>query len=71
MSEPTPEKPVQEATLRELDLPAIKPYWRNPRNNRAAVEKLMQSIERYCYNPLIAVDKKNVIVAGHTRYGEP
>ena len=71
MSEPTPEKPVQEAIVRELDLLAIKPYWRNPRDNRAAVEKLKQSIERYGYNPLIAVDKKNVIIAGHTRYGEP
>jgi hypothetical protein len=55
-------------TTKTLSLTAIKPYWRNPRDNHAAIDKVKQSIERYGYNQLIAVDKKNVIVAGHTRY---
>src|SRR4029077_104165 len=51
-----------------LDLADIKPYWRNPRNNRLAVEKVKKSITDYGYNQLIAVDKDHVIVVGHTRY---
>ena len=46
----------------------IKPYWRNPRIIDEAVEKVKQSIAEYGYiNPII-VDKKMVIIAGHTRY---
>jgi hypothetical protein len=52
-------------TLNVLD---IKPYWRNPRENHEAVQKVKHSIELYGYNQLIAVDQKNVIIAGHTRY---
>jgi hypothetical protein len=54
--------------LEELSLVQIKPYWRNPRKNDAAVEKIMQSIQQYGYNQPIVVDKKNVIIAGHTRF---
>jgi len=55
-------------SVKTLSLSAIKPYWRNPRDNRAAVDKVKQSITEYGYNQLIAVDKKHVIIAGHTRY---
>ena len=51
-----------------LPIKQIKPYWRNPRLNRDAVPKVKKSIERYGYNQLIAVDKKHVIIVGHTRY---
>jgi ParB-like chromosome segregation protein Spo0J len=51
-----------------LRIDEIKPYWRNPRDNHAAVEKVKQSISNYGYNQLIAVDEKNVIIVGHTRY---
>lgn len=46
----------------------IKPYWRNPRDNREAVKQVASSIERYGYNNLIAVDKNDVIITGHTRH---
>jgi ParB family chromosome partitioning protein len=59
---------LEQREIRELPLDGIKPYWNNPRENRAAVEKVKKSIEAYGYNQLIAVDPENVIVAGHTRY---
>ena len=46
----------------------IKPYWRNPRNNDAAVEAVKASIERYGFNSPLVLDADNVIIAGHTRY---
>lgn len=58
----------KEAVVKTLSMEEIKPYWRNPRDNRKAVEKVKKSIEAYGYNQLIAVDPENVIVAGHTRY---
>lgn len=51
---------------RNIDL--IKPYWRNPRKNDKAIEAVKSSIKKYGYNQPIVVDKKDVIIAGHTRY---
>jgi len=46
----------------------IKPYWRNPRENRRTIEALKKSIKRYGFNVPIVIDKENVIIAGHSRY---
>ena len=46
----------------------IRPYWRNPRKNDAAVHSLIRSIQDYGYLQPIVVDKNNVIIVGHTRY---
>ena len=46
----------------------IKPYWRNPRKNRDAVSKVKKSIEDYGFNSPIVLDKKGIIIAGHTRF---
>jgi site-specific DNA-methyltransferase (adenine-specific) len=54
--------------VKTVALAEIKPYWRNPRDNREAVQKVKQSIKDYGYNQLIGVDKNNVIIVGHTRY---
>jgi hypothetical protein len=54
--------------VKELPINEIVPYWRNPRDNAQAVEKVMESIEQYGYQQPIIVDKKNTIIAGHTRY---
>ena len=62
------ENTVQDRQILELPLTEIKPYWRNPRDNREAVDKIAKSIKEYGYNQLIAVDTQNVIVAGHTRF---
>jgi len=55
-------------TIKTIALKAIKPYWRNPRDNREAIEKVKQSILDYGYNQLIALDRNDVIIVGHTRY---
>jgi hypothetical protein len=46
----------------------IKPYWRNPRNNRNAIDKVKESIKRFGFNNPILIDSSGVIIAGHTRY---
>ena len=51
-----------------VELDSITPYHRNPRKNDPAISKVAQSIERYGFNVPITVDKKDVIVTGHTRY---
>ena len=46
----------------------IIPYENNPRRNEEAVPVVAESIKQFGFrNPMI-LDKKNVIVAGHTRY---
>jgi hypothetical protein len=54
--------------IKTLSLRQIKPYANNPRENHDAVLKVIESIRTYGYNQLIAVDRKHVIIAGHTRY---
>ena len=53
--------------VENIDINLIKPYWRNPRDNHHAVEKVKKSIEEYGYNSYITIDKNNVIITGHTR----
>ena len=43
------------------------PYENNPRNNDAAVEPVMNSIEEFGFKQPIIIDKDKVIIAGHTR----
>lgn len=54
--------------IEKVKLTHIKPYWRNPRNNKETVELLKKSINRYGFNVPIVLDKNNVIIAGHARY---
>lgn len=54
--------------LKKIKVAHIKPYWRNPRINDKSVDALVESIKLYGYAQPIIVDKKNVIVAGHTRH---
>lgn len=51
-----------------VPLAEIKPYWRNPRHNDAAVDAVVQSIESYGFNVPIVLDQKRTIIAGHTRW---
>jgi len=46
----------------------IKPYKNNPRKNAAAVKQVAESISQYGFQQPIVVDKKHVIIVGHTRY---
>lgn len=50
-----------------MSLSEIVPYENNPRNNAAAVEKVMKSIQEFGFKVPIVVDKDHVILAGHTR----
>jgi hypothetical protein len=52
----------------QINAAEIKPYWRNPRDNDAAVEAVKASIQRYGFNSPLVVDTKYVILAGHTRF---
>jgi len=46
----------------------IKPYPNNPRINDSAVKGVISSIKKFGFNQPLIIDKKGVIVAGHTRY---
>lgn len=52
----------------KMRLGSIAPYWRNPRNTTASIEKVKQSIDAYGYANPIVVDENNVIITGHSRY---
>lgn len=54
--------------IKRIKVNEIKPYWRNPRINRDAIDIVKKSIEKYGYNQPIVIDRNNVIVVGHTRY---
>jgi hypothetical protein len=54
--------------IKTVKMEDVKPYWRNPRVNAFAVDAVKKSIEKYGFNQPLVLDKKMVIVAGHTRY---
>ena len=45
----------------------LKPYENNPRINDGAVEYVAKSIQEFGFKVPIVIDKKNVVVCGHTR----
>ena len=45
----------------------IIPYKGNPRNNKAAVDKVAKSIEEFGFNVPIVIDENDIVVTGHTR----
>lgn len=54
--------------IKKLPVGKIKEYANNPRINDESVAKVKESIRDFGYINLIAVDKNNVIVVGHTRF---
>jgi ParB-like chromosome segregation protein Spo0J len=54
--------------LKTLNINEIRPYWRNPRANDAAVKMVVESIRKFGYNQYICVDKNNIIIVGHARW---
>lgn len=51
------------------DIDKVKPYTKNPRNiPQKAVDKVAQSLKEFGWRQPIVVDKRGVIVAGHTRF---
>lgn len=54
--------------VRNIPIEDIKPYAKNPRNNKDAVEKVAESIKEFGWKQPIVIDMNGVIIAGHTRY---
>lgn len=46
----------------------IKPYIRNPRKNDKTVDLLVQIIPKVGFNVPLVIDKKGIIVKGHSRF---
>jgi hypothetical protein len=61
-------KTAEAFEVKRVSISSIVPYWRNPRENTLAVEKVKESIEKFGYQQPILLDKKMVIIAGHSRY---
>lgn len=59
---------MKEGKIKRLKIEEVTPYWRNPRDNSLAVEKVKESIKAFGYNQPICVDSTNTIIVGHTRY---
>lgn len=51
-----------------IKLEDLKPYEKNPRNNKEAVDYVANSIKEFGFKVPVVIDKNNVIVCGHTRY---
>lgn len=51
----------------EKKLDDLRPYENNPRNNAAAVEPVMRSIQQFGFKVPMVIDKDGTIVTGHTR----
>lgn len=52
----------------ERAIATLKPYGRNPRENKTAVAAVARSIEEFGFRQPIVADKQGVIVVGHVRY---
>ena len=53
--------------VKMISVADLKPYPNNPRNNRAAINDLANSIRDFGFKQPVVVDVNNVIVAGHSR----
>lgn len=53
--------------IQQVKIEKVKPYDKNPRKNKAAVDYVANSIKEFGFQQPIVVDKNMVVVAGHTR----
>jgi hypothetical protein len=54
-------------TVVSVLLDELQPYPENPRDNRAAVQAVKESILQFGFRVPVVIDSQRVIVAGHTR----
>lgn len=54
--------------VQDVSIDKIKPYKNNPRDNKAGIDAVANSIKQFKWQQPIVVDKDNVIIVGHTRY---
>lgn len=62
------ERTMKDISIRYISVDDLKPYGKNPRLNKASVEKVANSIREFGFKVPMVIDKDNVIVTGHTRY---
>ena len=53
--------------IENIDIKKIIPYEKNPRRNEEGVDIVTKSIKEFGFQQPIIIDKKNTIIAGHTR----
>lgn len=53
--------------VQQVKIEKVKPYDKNPRKNKAAVDYVANSIKEFVFQQPIVVDKDMVVIAGHTR----
>lgn len=53
--------------IQQVKIEKVKPYDKNPRKNKAAVDYVANSIKEFGFQQPIVVDKDMVVIAGHTR----
>ena len=53
---------------KDTDINAITPYYNNPRDNKAAIPGVAESIKAFGFLQPIVTDKNGVIIVGHTRW---
>lgn len=52
-----------------VDIDKLHQWKKNPRNNKATIDKVASSIQRFGFaSPIIVRKEDNTIIAGHTRY---
>lgn len=51
-------------SIKSVALSDIKPYERNPRKNKKAIDAVAESIKEFGFKVPIVLDKHNVIVGG-------
>jgi hypothetical protein len=54
--------------VQKFKIKDLRPYEKNPRQNKAAIEYVVKSIDEFGFLVPLVIDKDNTIVAGHTRY---
>lgn len=54
--------------IKWIEIVKITPYENNPRNNDLAVDGVKKSIQEFGFKVPLVLDKKGVIITGHTRF---
>lgn len=58
---------MKEKQIVMLNPSELKPYEKNPRKNRRAINKVAESIKEFGFKQPIVVDVNRVVIVGHTR----
>lgn len=53
--------------IQKIKTDSLIPYDKNPRNNNESISSVMSSIKEFGFQQPIVVDKKLVVIIGHTR----